>query len=413
MAERLEEQETALAQEVAGRSDGMVMVGGHPHLADCCIGSGAALLQASACCMVSAGTRLLLSALGAPPAEAQRHATATAALLRGGGRAALDAARPPPMAGGQASKLLAQHWKEHLLLHLEAMAAMEVPPGALGDALPPGDTLTWLAGTARWMAANDGKIGEGCSVRLGQGRGRDVANCLLPNTTSMRLCGSLCPLLSAHPRLPPRRPATLPLPADSSIDFCELLATIACVLCTDARHSFEWSSRPADAAPLAASLATGLHMVSLTLPRVPPEHPFRQDASTWEAVDCLARALCLLEGLGLAPEQRQSGGGATNASMLPGAVGALLECSAGAGLAEQAVAHAALRGLHSRLQGQQAGQEQQKQPQQPQQQEHGQENQPAQAAAGPSRQGPAAAAPAASPKPAAKRPRRAARKAGR
>ena len=107
MAERLEEQEIALAQELAGRSGGLPppFPGGVPFEADSFLSQEAALLQASACCAVSAGTSMLLAALGTPLAEARSHATATAALVRGGGRAALDAARPPATAmtaGGQA-----------------------------------------------------------------------------------------------------------------------------------------------------------------------------------------------------------------------------------------------------------------------------------------------------------------------
>ncbi|PSC67932.1 14 kDa zinc-binding isoform A [Micractinium conductrix] len=159
VAERLEEQEMALAQELAGRSGGLPppFPGGVPFEADSFLSQEAALLQASACCAVSAGTSMLLAALGTPLAEARSHATATAAL-----------------------------------------AAMGVPLGAVTAALPPGDTLSWLADVARWLVAN-----------------------------------GVCPGIS------------------------QCLAVIACVFCTDAFHATEWGSRPADTAPLVARLAAG------------------------------------------------------------------------------------------------------------------------------------------------------------
>ena len=173
------------------------------------------------------------------------------------------------------------------------------------------------------------------------------------------------------------------------------------MFCTDAFHATEWGSRPADTAPLVARLAAGVRMLSATLPKLPPQHPHRQAASTWAAVSRLCGALCLLGGLSLPPE-----GWLRDVAALASSVAALLQCSAGTGPAEQAAAHAALRGLQSRLQGQQAGQQQQ-------QQQHGEENRPAQAqaSAGPGQQGQAGAGAAVSPELAAKRARRAARKA--
>lgn len=131
----------------------------------------------------------------------------------------------------------------------------------------------------------------------------------------------------------------------------ECLASIAIWLCSDAVHAQEWARRPADTAPLAASLVAGLCALSAMLPSLattlPPEHHESQAALLWAEVERLAGALSLLGGLEQAPEQWPCD---ADARLLP-SVAALLECSVGAGSAEQAAAHEALRGLQSRLQG--------------------------------------------------------------